>query len=276
MNDKTDDQDRDYDERLVSAIYRETSNEQPPAALDEAILSMAKSTQQSEPISKPRKKKAWLFPSSVAASVMVVTFVYLAIDDQRYRTVEPEALSAPAAIEPTSAQVSQMNSAEKEAKFASSSGAQKAMRRDSVNESATIMNDSVMPENENMQSSFSASAPSESRLASQTAEDIYQSLLTIQQQLSKSHQQIMAEILLQKSRTDELKETTQQKTKDSKDTLAQNGIGHTEINTQPFEHYQELQLRLYTALLEQQQKQEDFVLLDKYRNLLSESQIRSF
>lgn len=259
------------DERAVSKHYKASAQELPSASLDSAVLAMAKKNTPDEKQtaqSTLHKKKTWFFPSSVAASIVLVTFVYFGTDTQQHPSSDPVALSVPESIGPAAAK---QVAAETYARTMVSSPAPVVA---SVSENAVVFSDEVLVDSateEASEATFSADiAESDAPDKTTTVEQLYQSMITMQEQLKMSHADIMERIpRVESERSINLKAKSSLKVQ----SLATSLDGNE--NDQQALKYRQLQIDLYNALVLQKQINEDFVLSEKYHSLLSNNQLES-
>ncbi len=82
-------------EEALAGFYGRGHGEQPPAHLDEAILAAARREVRAGPRGRQRRKREWLLPTSLAASILLVTGVLLYLEFQPVETAEIVVASAP-------------------------------------------------------------------------------------------------------------------------------------------------------------------------------------
>ncbi|GEM_PF-4140041 len=294
------------DDGDISALYQSVSSEQPPQSVDTAILQMAKRTADSHlnsnDTSKPNsdikeksiKRKTWFFPSSIAASLMVVALFYFSLEQRQ--DVEPVAdvrSSAPSSVSSATAEfASAESSVEISADYRDSEetqtlqepvlaaqelAAQRIERADEANayNSADLGADNRVKKMSreaptSVQDVMPAPASIDTLKSSQvqlerTPNQLREALLDIQKQSGKSHQALMAAIEMHKSSA-----TGQE---------AEENISYLSAEPTKSEYvtnYQKLQKQLHVALLIQKQNTNNFELLEKYRLLLTEEQRKSY
>ena len=277
------------DEKRVSEIYQKTAQELPPESVDAAVLALAR---QQANASIKRTRKPWLFPSSVAASIMVVVVAYFSIDEQDYGYNRPEVASVSEAPVMTSVskadapqsdvvaaaaekraiqqQVAHDTAREKEAMMVRRASAEESAKREAAaykmasSSEQDVVARKVVEERKSDQSADSVA------LAENTAqtgpslstsidapEEIYKSLLDLQRQLGKSHQEIMVVIEEETAKPDVSFETIQP-------LMAETKVSESEENLKLLDEYKMLQTRFYQMLLIEKQKIAGFELLEKY------------
>ena len=82
-------------EEALAGFYGRGHGEQPPAHLDEAILAAARREVRAGPRGRQRRKREWLLPTSLAASILLVTGVLLYLEFQPVETAEIVVAGAP-------------------------------------------------------------------------------------------------------------------------------------------------------------------------------------
>ena len=266
------------DQRAVSTRYKEAALELPSETLDAAILAMAHKHIPQDKLTTPivpRKKKTWLFPSSVAVSIVLVTFVYFVIEPQQYQSNEPVAMSVPEAVKSVATE-----QVEAEVSYASTAVSSPAPVVTSRNEdviSFSIDSLNKGASEEGLGATLSADETTEMARAdilhtdepgaTSTIEQLYQSLIALQEQLKMSHTEIMAiSSYLDSERSVNLKAKTSFKVQ----SLA--ATRDDKKNTQQAHEYHLLQVDLYNALIVEKQNNAEFVLSEKYQSLLSNKQ----